>query len=74
MKRFGPGPGEVSQDGLKVSIYDVTHKKSKTPNKKFFELQTTRLAESFWVFEQLSSTYGTRVRLVQSGCFGANCL
>jgi len=33
---LGPGPGEVDQCHLKSSTYDVTHKKSATPNQKNF--------------------------------------
>jgi len=35
---------------LNSSTYDITHKKSTTPSKKFFSLQTPRLAESFELF------------------------
>jgi len=38
--------------------YNVTHKKSATPNQKnFFQVQTRRRAE-FWGFEQLSNAIG----------------
>jgi len=37
----------MNQNGPKTT-YDVTHKKSATPNQKiFFQVQTRRLAESF---------------------------
>jgi len=41
----------VSQDGLKVSTYDVTHKKPALPKQKIiFRVQTRRPAESFETF------------------------
>jgi len=41
----------------KHSTYGVTHKKSALPNQKIFvQVQTRRLAPSFWAFEQLSTT------------------
>jgi len=33
---LGLGPGEVGHGGSKVRHYDVTHKKSTTPNQKLF--------------------------------------
>ena len=46
--------------------------------KKNFSLQTARQAESFGGFDQLSSTFGAGIMLMQShvptGCFRANRL
>jgi len=48
---LGPGLGEVSQGGLKVLHFDVSHKKSATPNQKFFlhcKLQDFPSLSSVW--------------------------
>jgi len=46
-----PGLGKVGQGGLKVSTYDVTHKKPATPKQKiFFRVPTRRLVASFETF------------------------
>jgi len=38
----------MGQGGLKISTYDVTHKKPATPKQKiFFQVQARRLAASF---------------------------
>jgi len=45
---LGPGPGEVGQGGLKVLHLSRHSQKTCPPNqKKFFRVQTTRLADSF---------------------------
>jgi len=59
---LGPGPGNLSQNGLKPTplITSLT----KNPNartKNFFSLQTQRLAKSFEEFEHLSSTFAWQV-------------
>jgi len=74
---WAKGPDEVGQSGLKVVTYDITHKKSEAQSqKKFFSLQTARLAASS---DHLDSAYdGTEVMLVkvhvQIGCFCTNYL
>jgi len=52
------------------------HSKKNETTKFFFSLQTQRLAESFWGFEQLSSTISYRamwlVRQPKYACFWPN--
>jgi len=57
------------------STYDTTHKNPHTPTKNIFVIASYTTCRAF---EQLSTTFGARVALVQSemrsGCFGANRL
>jgi len=53
----GPSPGTSSQKWPKNYLtYDVTHKKTKTPN--FFFIADSKTCRVFWGFEQLSSAIG----------------
>ena len=76
---LGPGPGEVGQDGLKVLHLWCHSQKicNPQPKKNFFFVTNYKTSLVFWAFEQLSTTFGARVTLVQShvrcGCFGSKC-
>jgi len=41
------GQVKLAKMAKKFSTYDVTHQKKRIPNKKFFRVQSTRLAASF---------------------------
>jgi len=62
---WASGQMKWAKKALNHSIYDVTHKKSKTQNKKFFFIADLKTCQIFWVFEQISSTYDARDIQVQ---------
>jgi len=72
---LSPEPGKVGQSVLKV-LHLWRHTKNPHPSTKKC-LSEFRLGDlpDFWAFEQLSTTFGTRVARVQShvrsGCSGA---
>jgi len=53
-----PGPGKVGQGGLKVSTYDVTHKKPAPPSKKIF------LSAEFFLSARLAASFDALTRSV----------
>jgi len=65
---LGPGPGEVGQGSLKVSTYDITHKKSATPKQKFFFIANYKTCQVFSAFGQLSNALGTELHSCKAMC------
>jgi len=57
---LGLVPDEVGQEGLKL-LHLWCHSRKIQNQKLFLFIADTKTCWVFWVFEQLSSTYGARV-------------